>query len=89
MPTGESDARVVAVVESHDELMATACLRSGNHLIIRGIWPADSDIVHNRVVEEIIVLSNIGNGLRNLAERYVTFLNRTAPPAQSPFLEPP
>ena len=50
---------VVAVVQSHNKIMASSGFRYCLNLIICGLWPPHADIFPHRNVEQIVVLGNI------------------------------
>ena len=61
MPTGTAHNSLVAVIQTHNKVMATAVLGRLNDFFVRCALVAHTNIFHDGGVEQVIVLRDIGN----------------------------
>ena len=52
---------LVALVETHDEVVAAAAARGLDDLVVSGVRPSHADVVHDACVEEVVVLGHVGD----------------------------
>ena len=68
MPARSADDGAVPLGKPLDELMAAAGLRAGDHLVVGRSRSASPDVFHHRLIEQEVVLRDVGDQTRHLGE---------------------
>ena len=70
VPARPADDGAVPLGKPFYEVVATACLRTGDHLVVARPRPAGPDVVHHGFVEQVVVLRDEGDEAGHLGKRH-------------------